>query len=417
MAIQAVRGMKDLLPSEAPKWRFIEATAREVFSAFGFSEIRTPILERTELFARSIGEETDIVSKEMYTFEDRSGDSLTMRPEATAGVVRAFLENKLYATPGPHKLFAIGPMFRHERPQKGRLRQFHQLDCEMLDDAGPQGDAELLVMAAHLLERLGVREVTLVLNSLGCPECRPVFKRELQDYFEGRKGALCEDCRRRLATNPLRVLDCKQDGCKEIAKGAPLISGSWCESCDEHFAQVRGLLEKAGVAYETDPKLVRGLDYYTRTAFELKTTQLGAQDAVGGGGRYDGLIKALGGPATPAIGFALGVERLALLLEDRPEWQQGPRLFIAALGEEPRDWAFGAAQQLRRAGIWVEMSAAATSLKAQMRRANKLGAAQVLIVGGEELEAGSAPLKEMTTGEQEDLPLDQIVDRLKAAGA
>jgi len=409
--------MKDLLPSEAPKWRFIEATAREVFGSFGFSEIRTPILERTELFARSIGEETDIVSKEMYTFADRSGDSLTMRPEATAGVVRAFLENKLYAVPGPHKLCTIGPMFRHERPQKGRLRQFHQLDCEILDDAGPQGDAELLVMAAHLLERLGVRQVTLVLNSLGCPECRPVFKQQLQDYFAGRQGGLCEDCRRRLATNPLRVLDCKQESCKEISLGAPLISGSWCESCRVHFDQVRRLLKMAGVAYETDPKLVRGLDYYTRTAFEFKTTQLGAQDAVGGGGRYDGLIEALGGPATPAIGFALGVERLALLLEDRPEWQQGPSLFIAALGDEPRDWAFGAAQELRRAGIWVEMSAAATSLKAQMRRANKLGASRVLIVGGEELKAGIAPLKDMANGEQEDLPLDQIVDRLKAAGA
>ncbi|MBU2470713.1 MAG: histidine--tRNA ligase [Proteobacteria bacterium] len=409
--------MKDLLPPEAPKWRFIEATAREVFGAFGFNELRTPILERTELFARSIGEETDIVSKEMYTFADRSGDSLTMRPEATAGVVRAFLDNKLHAAPGPHKLFTIGPMFRHERPQKGRLRQFHQLDCEVLDDAGPQSDAELLVMASHLLDRLGVRQVTLVLNSLGCPDCRPVFKQELLDYFEGGKGALCEDCRRRLAGNPLRVLDCKQEGCKRIAQGAPLISESWCQGCREHFGQVRRLLTMAGVAYETDPKLVRGLDYYTRTAFEFKTTQLGAQDAVGGGGRYDGLIEALGGPATPAIGFALGVERLALLIEDQPQWETGPKLFIAALGEEPRDWAFNAAQELRRAGVWVETAAQSVSLKAQMRRANKLGAAQVLIVGGDELKAGSAPLKDMASGEQEELPLDQIVDRLKAAGA
>ncbi|BEQ13986.1 histidine--tRNA ligase [Desulfoferula mesophila] len=417
MAIQAVRGMKDLLPPESPKWRFIEATAREVFSSFGFSEIRTPILERTELFSRSIGEETDIVSKEMYTFSDRSGDSLTMRPEATAGVVRAFLESKLYAVPGPHKLFTIGPMFRHERPQKGRLRQFHQLDCEVLDDAGPQGDAELLVLAHHLLERLGVRQVTLVLNSLGCPECRPGFKQGLMDYFESRQGALCEDCRRRLASNPLRVLDCKQEGCREISQGAPLISGSWCEACAEHFEEVKRLLTMAGVSYETDPKLVRGLDYYTRTAFEFKTSQLGAQDAVGGGGRYDGLIEVLGGPATPAIGFALGVERLALLLEDNPEWQKGPALFIAALGDEPRDWAFGAAQKLRRAGVWVEMSAASASLKAQMRRANKSGAARVLIVGGEELTAGRAPLKDMATGEQQDLPLEEIVNRLMAAGA
>ena len=221
LAIQAVRGMKDLLPPEAPKWRFIEATAREAFAAFGFSEIRVPILERTELFARSIGEETDIVSKEMYTFADRSGDSLTLRPEATAGVARAFLEHKLHATPGPHKLFTIGPMFRHERPQKGRLRQFHQLDCEVMDDAGPQSDAELLVLADLLLGRLGVGSVEIVLNSLGCPACRPEFKKALLSYFEDKKGRLCDDCGRRLATNPLRVLDCKQEGCKQIAADAP----------------------------------------------------------------------------------------------------------------------------------------------------------------------------------------------------
>ena len=336
--------MKDLLPPEAPKWRFIEATARQGFAAFGFSEIRVPVLERTELFARSIGEETDIVSKEMYTFEDRSGDSLTMRPEATAGVARAFLEHKLYAVPGPHKLFTIGPMFRHERPQKGRLRQFHQFDCEVLDDAGPQGDAELLVMADHLLKSLGVSKVETGAQLPGLPECRPQFKQALLSYFEDKKGRLCEDCRRRLASNPLRVLDCKQEGCKEIAASAPLISASWCAECNDHFDQVKRLFDLAGVSLlSEDPKLVRGLDYYTRTAFEFKTGELGAQDAVGGGGRYDGLIEALGGPATPAIGFALGIERLALLIEDRPEWQQGPALFIAALGEEPRVWAFGAA--------------------------------------------------------------------------
>ncbi|MCF8032209.1 MAG: histidine--tRNA ligase [Desulfarculaceae bacterium] len=417
MAIQAVRGMKDLLPPEAPKWRFIEATAREAFAAFGFSEIRVPILERTELFARSIGEETDIVSKEMYTFEDRSGDSLTMRPEATAGVARAFLEHKLHATPGPHKLFTIGPMFRHERPQKGRLRQFHQLDCEVLDDAGPQSDAELLVLADHLLKVLGVAKVQIVLNSLGCPECRPSFKQALLSYFQDKQGRLCDDCNKRLANNPLRVLDCKQEDCKEIAAGAPLISASWCPDCSEHFDQVKRLLGLAGVSYALDPKLVRGLDYYTRTAFELKTGELGAQDAVGGGGRYDGLIQALGGPATPAIGFALGIERLALLIEDRPEWQSGPALFIAALGEEPRAWAFGAACALRKKGLWVEMSASDVSLKAQMRRANKMNAAQVLIVGGEELKAGAAPLKDMASGDQTDLPLDEIVTRLAAAGA
>ena len=409
--------MKDLLPPEAPKWRFIEATAREAFAVFGFREIRVPVLERTELFARSIGEETDIVSKEMYTFDDRGGDSLTMRPEATAGVARAFLEHKLYAAPGPHKLFTIGPMFRHERPQKGRLRQFHQLDCEVLDDPGPQVDAELLVLADMLLGRLGVQGVQIVINSLGCPQCRPAFKQALLAYFEDKKGRLCDDCRRRLAGNPLRVLDCKQQDCRAIAESAPLISDSWCPDCREHFGEVRRLLKAAGVNFSTDPKLVRGLDYYTRTAFEFKTGELGAQDAVGGGGRYDGLIETLGGPATPAIGFALGIERLALLIEDKPQWERGPELFIAALGDEPRSWAFATAQKLRKAGLWVEMSARAASLKAQMRRANKSGAARVLIVGGDELDAGRAPLKDMASGEQSELPLDEIVDRLTAAGA
>jgi histidyl-tRNA synthetase len=327
------------------------------------------------------------------------------------------LEHKFHAAPGPHKLFTIGPMFRHERPQKGRLRQFHQLDCEVLDDSGPQVDAELPVLADTLLGRLGVQGVHIVINSLGCPQCRPAFKQALLAYFEDKKGRLCDDCRRRLAGNPLRVLDCKQQGCRAIAKSAPLISDSWCPDCREHFDEVRRLLKAAGVNFSTDPKLVRGLDYYTRTAFEFKTGELGAQDAVGGGGRYDGLIETLGGPAIPAIGFALGIERLALLIEDKPQWEQGPDLFIAALGDEPRSWAFVTAQKLRKAGLWVEMSARAASLKAQMRRANKTGAAKVLIVGGDELDAGRAPLKDMASGEQSELPLDGIVDRLTAAGA
>lgn len=413
MAIQAVRGMKDLLPVEAGKWRFIENTAREVFAAFGFSEIRVPILERTELFARSIGEATDIVEKEMYTFSDRSGDSLTLRPEATAGVLRAYIENKLYASPGPHKLFTMGPMFRHERPQKGRLRQFHQLDVEVLDDQGPQTDAEIMVMLAHLLERLGLANVALQVNSLGCPSCRPAYRQALIDFLADRVDQLCEDCRRRLASNPLRVLDCKAEGCKQASQGAPYIKDYHCPDCAAHFSQVLELLKLAGVAHELAPRLVRGLDYYVRTTFEAVAGGLGAQNAVAGGGRYDGLVEQLGGPAQGCIGFGAGIERLALLIDDQPQWQAGPELFIAAMGEQARRWAFGQAMALRRQGRRVEMASEDKSLKAQMRRADKLGAEKVLIVGGSEMQSGQAALKDMRAeGGQREIALEGLAAEL-----
>ncbi|MBI5522997.1 MAG: histidine--tRNA ligase [Desulfarculus sp.] len=413
MTIQAVRGMKDLLPNDAGKWRFIETKAREVFGAFGFQEIRVPILERTELFARSIGQATDIVEKEMYTFSDRSGDSLTLRPEATAGILRAYIENKLHASPGPHKLFTLGPMFRHERPQKGRLRQFHQLDVEVLDDQGPQSDAELMVMLTHLLERLGLTKIVLKVNSLGCPDCRPAFRQALLEFFQNRKDRLCEDCQRRLSTNPLRVLDCKAEGCKDLAERAPVMADFLCAPCWNHFKAVRDLLRAANVYFEDAPRLVRGLDYYVRTTFEAVTGDLGAQNAVAGGGRYDGLLAELGGPAQGCIGFGAGIERLALLIEDRPEWQAGPELFIAALGEEARLWAFKQALELRKQGRWVELSHEAKSLKAQMRRADKLGAARVLIVGESEMAAGVGQLKDMKAGgQQREVSLEDVAQAL-----
>jgi histidyl-tRNA synthetase len=398
--MQAVRGMKDVWPAEAAKWRRIESTARRVLAAFGFGEVKTPVLEKTELFARSIGEATDIVEKEMYTFPDRSGDSLTMRPEATAGVVRAFLESKLYGQPGPHKLFLLGPMFRHERPQKGRLRQFHQIDAEVLGDDGPQSDAELIVMLAHLLEELGLAGVVIKLNSLGCPGCRPAYRRALAEFLEAQRGRLCEDCRRRLETNPLRVLDCKVAGCAEAAAGAPAVLDHLDDDCREHFRAVREMLALAGVAHEIDPRLVRGLDYYTRTTFEAIAGELGAQNAVAGGGRYDGLVEQLGGPPTGAIGFAFGLERLAMLVPDAGEAAAGPELFIAAMGRAPRRLAFLAAAELRKGGHWVEMSPADKSLKAQMRQANKVNARRVLILGESELAADAGQLKHMQSGEQ-----------------
>lgn len=403
--------MKDTWPEEARKWQRIEAIARQVLFAFGFGEIKTPVLEKTELFARSIGEATDIVEKEMYTFTDRSGDSLTMRPEATAGLVRAFIESKRYAQPGPHKLFLIGPMFRHERPQKGRLRQFHQIDVEIFGDPGPQCDAELIVMLAHLLERLGLGGVKIKLNSLGCPQCRPDYRRALLDFLESRRGRLCGDCRRRLDSNPLRVLDCKVEGCQEAVAEAPAMADHLCPDCEEHFQAVQGLIGLAGVDFELDSRLVRGLDYYTRTTFEAVAGDLGAQNAVAGGGRYDGLIEMLGGPAQGGIGFAFGLERLALLLPDE-EVPPAPALYIAALGQQARTRAFALASELRRRGVWVELTPEDKSLKAQMRRANKLKAAKVLILGPEELAAGKGQLKDMADGGQSEIALDQVVDRL-----
>jgi histidyl-tRNA synthetase len=300
-------------------------------------------------------------------------------------------------------------MFRHERPQKGRLRQFHQLDVEVLDDQGPQSDAELMVMLAHLLERLGLQKISLKLNSLGCPDCRPSYRQALIEFLAGKEAQLCEDCQRRLSTNPLRVLDCKAQGCQEAAKGAPSMGDHLCDGCQRHFSEVKRLLGLAGVAYQLDDRLVRGLDYYVRTTFEAVTGDLGAQNAVAGGGRYDGLVHELGGPAQGCIGFGMGMERLALLIDDKPEWQSGPELFIAALGDQARAWAFGKALELRKQGRWVEMTSEDKSLKAQMRRADKLGAAKALIVGESEMAAGLGQLKDMKTGgEQREVRLDDV---------
>jgi histidyl-tRNA synthetase len=378
-----------------------------VLRSFGFSEMRTPVLERTELFARSIGETTDIVEKEMYTFSDLSGDSLTMRPEATAGVIRAYLEHKLYSVPGPHKIFSIGPMFRHERPQKGRLRQFHQIDVEVLDDEGPMVDAELMVMLDRLLKELGLSEVALVINSLGCPQCRPAYRRALIDFLAAKTDQLCPDCQRRLQLNPLRVLDCKVEGCKEAAAGAPVVSDHLCQGCRDHFEELKDLIGSAGVVFREDSRLVRGLDYYTRTTFEAKAGALGAQDAVAGGGRYDGLVEQLGGPPRSCIGFAMGCERLALLLGEGQE-PDTPEIFMAAMGLESRRRMFPLVAELRSSGLWVEMSSQDKSLKAQMRRANKLGADVVIIVGEQELAEGSAIIKRLEDGSQQAIQLQDL---------
>ena len=323
--MKSIKGTHDILPEEAAKWQKLEQIARDVFTPFGYHEIRPPLMEWTELFARGIGESTDIVEKEMYTFADSKDRSISLRPEATAGIVRAYIENKLYAADEETKVFTIGPMFRHERPQKGRYRQFHQIDVEVLGNPGPKVDVELIVMLTHYLELVGVRDVELALNSLGCPNCRPAYREALTAFLHEHTGELCEDCVRRTELNPLRVLDCKVPGCREVAQNAPSIKDHLDEECALHFEAVLKGLEEFGVPFRVNERLVRGLDYYTRTSFEVLASNLGAQDAVAGGGRYDKLAEMLGGPPTPAIGFAIGMERLALISDlDAPSPRPGP---------------------------------------------------------------------------------------------
>lgn len=413
--IQGVRGFRDVLPGEVAIWQKVEALARDVMERYGFREIRVPILERTELFARSIGETTDIVEKEMYTFIDRSGNSLSMRPEATAGILRAYIEHSLYQTDHTAKLYCIGPMFRYERPQKGRYRQFHQIDAEVLGSADPRIDAELLALLNTFFGELGLKDLEFQINSLGCPQCRPGFRTKVIDYLEERQEELCEDCRRRLSVNPLRVYDCKVQGCRKALEGGPNILQSLCEECLGHFQLVREYLSLLQIQFSVNPFIVRGLDYYRRTTFEVLSSSLGAQNAVCGGGRYDGLMKDLGGPDLPGIGFAIGEERLVAILQER--WglpKPSVDLFIAALGSRAAKQAFFWMDQARRLGLSCEMDLRGASLKAQMRRADKLGAGKVVIVGDEELEKGILQVRDMKTAEQTTIPLGEIYPMLRS---
>lgn len=412
MKTQALKGFKDILPDETPVWQQVEKTAREIFHRYGFAEFRVPILEKTELFIRSIGEATDIVEKEMYTFTDRNGASVTMRPEATASVLRAYNEHGMQVRQPVQRFYTMGPMFRHERPQKGRLRQFHQMSVEVLGSAHPRVDSELMAMAVQLLHELGL-EASLEINSLGCQDCRPSFKQELLRYLENRQDRLCEDCRRRRTTNPLRVLDCKSAHCQEQYQGAPSILDHLCKGCSDHFSQVRRDLDLLGIVHSVNAKMVRGLDYYSRTTFELVTGKLGAQSAVGAGGRYDGLVRQLGGQDVPGIGFAVGMERLILLLGESGVHLAAPQgldLFLVALGDNAATAAYRMAHGLRLAGLQVMMDHEGRSLKSQMKAADKMHSRSVLILGDNELETGRGILKNMVRGEQEeiDLPGDDL---------
>ncbi|MBT8359453.1 MAG: histidine--tRNA ligase [Deltaproteobacteria bacterium] len=408
MKLKALNGFKDILPDETGLWCQVESKARGLLERFHFSEIRLPVLEKTELFARSIGATTDIVEKEMYTFVDKQ---VTMRPEATASLMRAFIQHNLQAQKPIQRLFTIGPMFRHERPQRGRLRQFHQMDVEVLGSANPRIDAELMAMGALLFSELGIA-VSLELNSLGCPVCRPSYRKRLLEFIHSRLDNLCSDCKRRSTTNPLRVLDCKKPPCREQVNDAPSILEHLCADCDEHFARVQKHLHQLNIEFSLNKFMVRGLDYYVRTTFEFVTGDLGAQSAVCAGGRYDGLIEALGGGKTPGIGCALGLERLVLLLQlgdERPAKENTIDLFLAGLGEAASDYCFKLMHELRSSGIRADMDLDIKSLKSQMKQADKAGAAHVLIIGEQELEEHKAILRDMATKEQQRVAMDAAV--------
>jgi len=410
-------GMRDLLPDEIGCWQYVEEHARRVFDRYGYLEIRTSILEPTELFARGIGDDTDIVGKEMYTFTDRSSRSVTLRPEATASVVRAYLQNSMHRGGGITRLYYTGPMFRYEKKQKGRWRQFHQIGAEALGSDHPAVDAEMIEMSMWLLESLGV-EAHLLLNSVGCPNCRPAYVERLRGELLRNSGGLCEDCRRRSETNCLRVLDCKVEGCQPLIARLPVITDHLCAECAEHFASVKECLDEAGVAYTPAPRLVRGLDYYVRTAFEIVSGELGAQNALAGGGRYDGLSEALGGPPVHALGFALGLDRLVMLLPEarRAERRWAPELFLAHLGDAALKKVLAIARDLRHRGHACTLDPSAGTLKSQMRLANKLGARHVLILGEDELARGAASVKCLQDSSQREIPFDEIAAYLGERG-
>ena len=410
--ITRIKGFADLFSPESDAFTFLENTAREVFGAHGYTELRLPVLERTELFARSIGDETDVVQKEMYTFTDRGERSLTLRPEATAGVMRAYIEGARHTLEPVSKYFTYGPMFRYERPQKGRMRQFHQINCECLGAEEPHADAEVIIMLMQFLTRLGLKDLSVSLNSLGCKECRPAYHAALRAFLERLDAEqLCGDCQRRMVNNPLRVLDCKVPGCQALLDGAPQVIDYNCEACRAHIGVVERLLMASGVNYALNPRLVRGLDYYNRTTFEVLSGNIGAQSAVTGGGRYDGLVRDLGGPDVPGVGFACGMERLAMLLPAREAPR--PDFYLAPLAADALDQALTLAETLRAAGLSGQVAFAAKSLKSQMRQAGKLNARKCVIIGQDELAAQAALIKDMDSGEQETSPLAELITALR----
>ncbi len=415
MSMKAPRGVNDILPPDSLKWQYIRKQAEEVFGQFNYDEIILPIFEHTELFQRGIGETTDIVEKEMYTFEDKGGRSITLRPEGTASVMRSYMEHKIYGQTQPTKYFYYGPMFRYERPQAGRFRQFYQIGVEVLGVDNPAIDAEVIIMGLHLLERLGIKDYQLLINSVGCPECRNDYREALREFFSPNLEQMCPDCQRRYERNPMRILDCKNSDCKGYMEGAPSIIDHLCESCKTDFTKVCSYLEMVNIPYSLDPGLVRGLDYYTKTAFEVKYNKLGAQDTIFGGGRYDGLGREIGGRDVPGIGFAMGVERLIMTIDEQiEEWpiDYDTDLFIISIGEKATEASFRYLYELRKAGLKAAMDYLGRSVKGQMKMADRLNARYSIILGDDELAKDTATIKDMQTGDQVEIKLSNLVTEM-----
>ncbi len=414
-SIKAPRGVRDILPEDSWKWNYTLEVTRKIADLFSYREVHLPIFEQTDLFARGIGDTTDVVEKEMYTFTDKGGRSITLRPELTASMVRSYLEHNMSRGQQPVKLWEVGPMFRYERPQKGRYRQFWQLDFESIGSDSPMVDLEVIMTAIELFSRLGMSNLEVILNSVGCPKCRPVYRNALMDFLRPRLGELCETCQNRFDRNPLRILDCKDEKCKEITEGAPAIFESLCEECSEHFKAVTSGLDSLGVVYHIDKRLVRGLDYYTKTAFEVQSGDLGAQNAVCGGGRYDNLSEAIGGPHVPGVGFAAGLDRIVLTME-----QQGcsfgkepsPSVYVVCIDEQARASAVDVLYRLRREGISADMDYMGRGMKAQIKSAVNGGSLVACILGGDEVARGVVMVKDLEKSQQEEVSLDQLVSRV-----
>ena len=409
--INIAKGMKDVLPSQSYKWQYVEATARQVAEVFGFKEIRTPVLEHTELFLRGVGDTTDIVNKEMYTFLDKGNRSVTLKPEGTAGVARSFVENGMANDGLPAKMYYFSPAFRYERPQAGRLREHHQFGVELYGSKEPQADAEVITLVDIFYKRLGLKKVKLQINSIGCAECRKAYSNALKEYFRPHLSKMCADCNSRFEKNPMRMLDCKEEGCKSITAKAPSISDYLCGDCRAHFEEVQKLLDFSGVKYEVNPSIVRGLDYYSRTVFEFVSSSAGAQGTVCGGGRYDTLLQQIGEKPVPAVGFGGGIERLLMVMEAEgitiPE-KAKTRIYIAGMDEKTREFAFKTANELRNNGISAECDLMERSVKAQFKYADKLGAEYVAVIGENELSSGEVNIKKMSDGTQQAVKFENI---------
>jgi histidyl-tRNA synthetase len=416
MQMQAPKGTRDITPKESSKWQYVERIIRDFCDKYCLNEIRTPAIEHTELFLRGVGDTTDIVQKEMYTFLDKGDRSITLKPEGTAGVVRMFLENKLFNDAQPTKMYYLySPVFRYEKPQAGRLREHHQFGIEIFGAGRASADAECIKLALDVIHAVGLKDLSVNINSIGCPKCRSVYNAHLKEYFNANISGLCETCRNRLQKNPLRILDCKEEKCGEVVKSAPLILDSLCEECAGHFEELKSCLDAAGIGYSVNPYIVRGLDYYTKTVFEIISTHIGSQGTVCGGGRYDGLIEELGGPSMPGVGFGMGMERLFLAAENQgiefPD-QKPADVFIATMGENARSVGFTLVNKLRESGLKAECDHVGRSMKAQFKYADKLNARYVVSLGDDELASGTAKLKDMGTGEETSVPIAGIIDSI-----